>query len=100
MTSRPLPPDRAPIARPGVLPWLAAMAMIGTVAAGLAGAAERKPAPRPAVVPPSRLPPAVTDAPRGTVLDVAPVDRARRAAVAEAAARIDELVAAGWQARG
>ncbi|MBM3954062.1 MAG: DUF1549 domain-containing protein [Planctomycetes bacterium] len=100
MTSRPLPPDRAPIARPGVLPWLAAMAMVGTVAAGLAGAAERKPVPRRQAVPPSRLPKAVTDEPRGTVLDIAPVDRSRRAAVAAAAARIDELVAAGWQARG
>jgi hypothetical protein len=100
MTNRPVPPGRAPIAGSGVLPWLTAVVIGGTMVAGLAGAAERKPVPRRPVVPPSRLPQAVTDAPRGTVLDVAPVDRSRRAAVADAATRIDELVAAGWQARG
>jgi hypothetical protein len=64
-----------------------------------AGAAERRPQPRQAAAQ-ARLPKAVTDAPSGTPIAVAPIDRQRRDAVAEAAARIDRLVEGGWKERG
>ncbi len=48
--------------------------------------------------PPVRLPEAVVEKPRGPVMKVAPIDRGRRADVLTAAADIDRLLAAHWQA--
>jgi len=60
-----------------------------------------KPQPRnTAAAAPSRLPKAVTDTPSAPAIDVAPIDRDRRPAVAAAAAHIDRLIEAGWRARG
>ena len=47
-----------------------------------------------------QLPPASRTAPVGPVMEVKPVDRGRRADVAEQAAGIDRLVAASWKRHG
>jgi len=49
---------------------------------------------------PIKLPAAAVAAPRGRVMQVAPIDRATRPAVTAAAERIDELLASRWQRHG
>jgi hypothetical protein len=79
--------------------WSGRLAIVA-VACCLLGAenGRRKPVDRPRL--PAGLPPAVTAAPPATVMEVAPIDRGRRAAVAMAAGRIDGLLESDWREHG
>jgi hypothetical protein len=84
--------------RPTHLRLLVGVAML----AGVAGVAVATAADRPRGRNPrgARLPVAVTTPPPGPVMDVPPVDRAARPAVARAAAAIDRLLADRWREHG
>ena len=79
--------------------------LVVLVAVVAAGAAARKPAPtasaraakKPSKEPTINLPKAVMAEPSGTIMHVAPVDRAARKDVAAAASRIDTLLQKSWR---
>jgi hypothetical protein len=76
-------------------PWRLA---IVAVACCLLGADDGRRSRRPR--PTTGLPAAVTAAPPAAVMDVAPIDRRRRAAVANEAGRIDDILTSHWRAHG